>query len=363
MSWLRMVLVLVLLAGSLCFLSCSQEEMEQEEVIRPVRYAQVYVTGGSRVRTFSGTTQAGIESNLSFRVAGTVQSVNVQVGDAVRRGQLLAKLDDSDYCLQVQEAEASFEQAQAQERSARATYERVQGLYVNRNASRQDLDNARAAFESASAMVQAIQQRLEMARLQVNYTSLNAPQDGNISIVHAERNENIAAGTPIVTLTAGQRPEVRVSVPERLISQIRNGSRATVTFGAIPGQEFSATVTEVGVSATSFATAFPVIVQLNRDVADLRPGMAAEVSFRFETAGTEERLIVPPVAVGEDRNGRFVFVLEPSEEGISITRRREVRVGEITAEGMEILGGLEEGELVVTAGVSRIVDGQRVRLQ
>jgi hypothetical protein len=90
--------------------------------------------------------------------------------------------------------------------------------------------------------------------------------------------------------------------------------------------------------------------------------MAAEVRFVFETAGTSERVIVPPVAVGEDSEGRFVFVLEPAEEGFATARRSAVSVGDLTSEGLEITDGVREGELVITAGVSRIVDGQKVRL-
>lgn len=356
-------LVCGLFAGILAFSSCSREEVETEPLIRPVRYQKVFATGGSRIRTFSGTAQAGAETNLSFKVSGTIQDIRVKVGDQVRRGQVISTMDPKDYRIRVEEAEAALEQAQAQSRTASASYDRVQALYENRNASKQDLDAARAASESAHAQVSTIEKRLELARLQVEYTQLKAPTDGDVAMVTAEVNENVQSGMPVVTITSGAIPEVKVTVPEVIISQVKMGSKATVTFDAVPGKVFNATVTEVGVASTGYMTTFPVTVRLT-DIADeVRPGMAGEVSFRFETADSRERILVPPVAVGEDRQGRFLFIVEPAEEGFGFARRRAVTIGELTSEGLEVFKGVQENDLVITAGVSKIVDGQKVKLQ
>ena len=121
------------------------------------------------------------------------------------------------------------------------------------------------------------------------------------------------------------------------------------------------TITEVGVSATGMATTFPVTVRLDEETAEARSGMAAEVTFRFGTGEEGASIIVPTAAVLEDRTGRFVYVLEPGGGGMGFARRREVQVGAITNEGMEIRSGLSEGDLVITAGARRISDGQQVR--
>jgi multidrug efflux system membrane fusion protein len=286
----------------------------------------------------------------------------VTVGELVERSGLIATLDDSDYRLRVQEAEASLAQAQAQLRNARNGHERAVQLYENGSASKQDLDAARAAFESATAQVAAIEKRLDLARLQVAYTRLEAPFAGAVAEVRVDVNENVNPGQPMILLTSRGRPEVRVSVPEVLISQVRPGSAVSVTFDAVAGTVLPARVTEVGVAATGLATTFPVTVRLDGDAERVRPGMAAEVTFRFETAGAAERLIVPATAVAEDQHGRYVYTLDLEGEGLGRARRVAVTVGELTSEGMEILTGLVEGDLVVTAGVSRIADGQRVRL-
>jgi RND family efflux transporter MFP subunit len=120
-------------------------------------------------------------------------------------------------------------------------------------------------------------------------------------------------------------------------------------------------ITEVGV-VTGMSTTYPVTVRLEEADPDVRPGMAAEVAFRFGSEDNRERFLVPPVAVGEDRNGRYVFVVEQGSEDFGLTRRRPVAVGELREEGIEILEGVSEGDLVVVAGISKIVDGQEVRL-
>lgn len=348
---------------SILFLSCGKEEV-QEEIIRPVRYIQAFSTGGSRIRSFSGVAQAGLESNLSFKVPGTIKRIAVKVGDKVKRGELIAQLDPSDYELQVQQADASLANAQAQARNAKANYDRIRTLYENNSASRSELDGARAASESAEAGVRAVEKQLELARLQLSYTTIRAPTAGAIAQVNAEINENIQIGQTVVILTSGSQIEVQVSIPEVLITQIKQNKKVTVTFDAIPDREFTATVREVGVAAIGVGTAFPVTVRLDKGDPAIRPGMAAEVAFLFESKDEKERYIVPSHAVTEDREGRFVWIVEPisDEPGYGTVHRRSVAVGDLTTEGLEIFEGLSDGDLVVTAGMSRLTQGLKVKI-
>jgi RND family efflux transporter MFP subunit len=342
--------------------ACSKEQPTVEELIRPVRYQPVYATGGARERVFSGAAQADVESRLSFKVSGTIQRIYVKVGDRVIKGAPIAEVDPTDYDLQVEDAEASLAQAQSQERNASANYSRVQSLYVNQNASRADLDAALAQKQSAEAQVASVAKKLELARRQRQYTRLSAPATGSIASVEVEANENVSPGQSIVMLTGTGSPEVEIAVPEILIDRVREGDTVTATFNAIPGKEFPATVTEVGVASVGFATTYPVKVRLEEADPRVRPGMAAEVLFEFQATGDRERFIVPPVAVGEDRGGRFVFLVEPIGEGLGVARRTTVTVGQVSSQGLEIVEGLDDGDLLITAGVSRITDGQKVRL-
>ena len=357
-------MVLIIFFSTTLVMSCSKKQSAPEVVLRPVRTQQVFSSGGSRVRTFSGVARSGTESKISFKVTGTIERLAVSVGDRVAAGQLLAELDAEDYRLHVQDAEAARIQAKAQERNASASYDRVRGLYENRNASKQDLDAARAAHESAAAGVESAEKRLELARRQFSYTRLSAPLDASVADVPVEVNENVRIGQVIVLLTSGSNHEVVVAIPGVLIARIREGDAVTVAFDALPGKEFRALVTEVGVASTGAATTFPVTARLDDSDPDIRSGMAAEVAFRFASPREAERYYVPSVAVSEDRQSRFVFVVEPSgEQGIGVVKRKNVTVGELTDFGLEVLDGLSDGDFVVTAGVSKLVDSQQVRFE
>ena len=314
------------------------------------------------MRRFSGVAQSAVEAPLSFRVAGTVQQLPVSVGDRVQSGQLIAELDREDYRLQRQDAQAALRRAEAEARNAQANYDRVRGMYENENASLTDLEAARAASESAVEQVASATNRLGLAQRQLAFTRLTAPQVGAIAAVNVELNQNVRAGQTVVLLTSGSDLEVAVSVPEVLISGVREGSDVTVSFDALPEQTFPGIVTEVGVAATETGATFPVTVRLGESQEDVRSGMAAEVAFRFTAQGGSDVIVVPPVAVGEDQNGRFVFVVEPADSGYGVARRRTVSVGELTTDGLEILEGLDDGDRVVTAGIGQIVDGLRVRI-
>ena len=348
-------------------LGCGSGQEEARETIRPVRYQEVLSSGEGQIRTFTGVARAGLESNLSFKVSGTILTLPVKLGDKVKEGELIAEIDPSDYLIQKQEAEASLISSQAQARNAQADYSRIRALYENNNASRGELDNARASSESADAQVEASKKRLELSDLQLSYTRLTSPVDGAIAEVYVEVNENVSTGEKIVTITSGTNTEVTVAVPEILISLIQDGSPVEITFDAIPGKTYTGTVSEVGVAATSAATTFPVTIRVDGENGNILPGMAAEVAFRFRYQENGSTIFVPSVSVGEDRQGRYVFLLEEEsgtdgDTDIYITRKIPVTVGNISAEGIEIVQGLRGGELIVTAGVRRISDGQRVKL-
>jgi RND family efflux transporter MFP subunit len=351
---------LLLLLVVLILVSCKEKE-KITEVIRPVRTEQVFSTGGERIRTFSGLVQAGTESNLSFKVPGTVQKVNVEIGSKVSTGQLLIQLDPTDYDIQVKETENARDLARAAEIQAESNYERMRALYENRSASRSALDAARAAYESAHEQDNIAKKRRKLARNQLEYTSLKAPAAGAVSDVMVEENENVQSGQSVLILTSGSDLEVKIAIPEVLIAQIKEGDEVTIVLDAIKGKEFKAMITEVGVASTAYATTYPVMVRFAETDPDIRPGMAAEVMFTFKSERDQECYLVPPAAVSEDRLGRFVYIVEPAEKGFGIVQKKPVEIGELTPDGLEVLKGIEDGDYLVTAGVSRIQDSLKVR--
>ena len=353
-AWMPVVIVL---------LACDQAIVQPPAPpIRPVRFVTVEPSGGVRERIFTGAAKAGIESELSFKVRGTIQRLALKVGVRVRKNQLIAEIDPRDYELAVQQTEASLAQAKAQAARAEADFKRMRRLFERDNASLADFDSARAAQDSARALVRAIEKQIESAKLQVSYTRLVSPIHGKVAEVPVEVNENVQIGQTIVVLHAGARPEVEVDMPEVLIREIHQGAAVSVVFDSLPNRSFSGRVSEIGVTAAEGLTTYPVTLLLDRSDHRILPGMAAEVTFRFGVEDAAERYVLPPHAVLEDGEGSFVFVVEPTEPGLGTALRRGVGVGELVTGGIEVLRGISDGDRVVTVGASRIRHDQQVRL-
>ena len=349
-------LVVLLITG------CEKPQTEAEEIIRPVRYQEVRETTGRQLRVYTGTSRDTAATRMSFRVAGRVSELHIKVGDRTEAGQVIARLDPTDLELRVQEVRAALEQAQANQRNAQSVLTRVRGLYENNNASRNEMDSARANAEAADAQVKTIANQLRLVRRQLSYAELRAPAACDVADLDVEVNENVAAGQPIALLGCGGDTEVKVQVPGSVISEIRSGDPATVRFAEIEDVLFPGTVAEVGVAATEVGTTFPVTVRIDEEPVPLRSGLSGEVNFMVGSTDGKGRILLPLSAVGGDMQGRFVFVLKNPDQKVTTLDRRAVEVGELTARGVEILSGVEPGEKVVTAGVSQVRDGQKVRV-
>lgn len=354
--------VYFLLVVSLMLAGCGKSDDAMEERLRPVRYVTVSDASVFRDRSFSGTSKSSRESRLSFKISGTVINVPVQIGQRLNAGDLIAEIDPASYVLQAQQAQATLVEAQANDRRADANYERTKGLYANSNASLNDLESARAQAESASAVVRAAGKALEIARLNVSYTKLTAAADCSIASLDIEVNENVAAGQQVAVVSCGDAFEVTVDIPESLIGSIDESTPVNVRFGAIPDKEFSGEISEIAVASAAGAAAFPVVIGITDRDPSLRSGLAADVTFHFDSAASNGGGFVLPVnAVINDPNGTFVFVAEPGgTDGEARVRRRAVKLGELSQSGIEVVEGLETGDRVITAGLSVIRDGQRV---
>ena len=345
---------------ALTFVSCGKKDVPQE-VLRPVRYTQVAMMGSEIEKSFSGTASAGVKSNLSFKVSGTLTKRLVKVGDRVKKGELIAELDAADYVIQEKEMKASFAQAQAKVRNSKANYDRIKALYENDNVSKSDLDAARATLDSDKAGLSALQQKLDLAGRKTEYTRLTAPIDGVVGEVLAEVNENVNSGQTIVSIESEGDIKVIVGVPESFISVIKTGSSVSVSFPSLKSKIFNGIVTEVSYSIAGAST-YPVSVVLDNPSDDVRPGMAANITFKIANKKSGEKSIsVPASSVAEDSKGKFVFVLKNVGEGVGTVHRRSIETYGLTNQGFEIKSGLNDGELVVTAGVSKLSDEMKVK--
>ena len=356
----------------------SEEEVAVETPVRAIRAASVTVDDGTSSQVFNGVAEAAGRTPLSFRVAGTVRSLPVNLGQRVRRGQLIATLDPAD--LQVQQSQATaqrqasqaqLESAQTQLIAARAAYDRTSRLYENNSVSLSQFEQVRSEFQSAQAQVEAAQSQLEASSAQlraagnqVAYTRLTAPFSGVITEKHVEENEFAGSGTAIVTLSTEEDPEVEVSVPEDVVGRLAAGQRVETTFSSIPGRTFTGTISEVAYAAAG-SPSYPVMVTINDETEAIRPGMAATVRFRFgaETAERDSLIVAPTASISEGPDGRFVFRLDAGDRnGQYVARRVPVTVGDYTDAGFVVRDGLSPGDLVATAGLKQLIDGMPVRL-
>ena len=338
---------------------CQKNEAPAEQPLRPVRYFSVAEDQVGRNRSFSGTLKSTQESRLSFKVAGTVTSVPAQIGQQLKKGDLIAQVDAANFALQVEQAQASLVEAQAGERNANSNYERTKGLYANDNASLNDLDSARAGAESVKAQARAANKALEIARLNESYTRLYATDNCSIASIDIEINENVTAGRQIAIVSCGDEFEVSLDVPESIISGIDQNTPVSISFSAISGVQFSGSVTKVSTAGSS--AAFPVVVHVHEKHPSFRSGLAAEVTFQFDLPAAGNSYVLPVAAIINDPDGTFVFIADPDgDANEAVVKRRKVSLGELTRVGVEVLEGLSPGDRVITAGVSVIREGQRV---
>ena len=363
------------LLALLLFVACTEEKKEEVEVIRPVRSEKVKKMGSATTNSFSGLAQSSKTTPLSFKVAGTLNKVYVQVGERVKRGQRLARIDATDYQVDADRSLANLRSTETQIASAesqlyttKAAYQRLEKLYENNSVPLSDYEQARGQYEAAQAQLAAAnaqataaKKQLEGANNQVGYANLNAAFDGIITEVNVEENEMVNSGKTIVMLSSFGDPEIKVGLPELYIAQIEKGQIVTIHFSILPDQSFQGKVKEVGFS--TIGGTYPVTVEIIDPSKTVRPGMAANVTFNFSgKPTTEQQIIVSAKAVGEDQNGNFVFVLKPTSD-YYIAQRQTVIIGELTENGFVVKSGLDEGTLVATAGLRSLLDGMKVSIQ
>ncbi len=343
-------------------MSCQKaEDVKTPEVVRPVVTAVAQAPGSVRVRLFSGSVRAAVLTPLGFRVSGTIRELTAERGMTVAADQVIARLDPKDYELQVKQSEAQLAQSQAQVEQAQSNFERSRQLYEARNIGKGELDNQEASYKSAVAARDALQKALEMARQQLGYCQLQAPTAGTISEVPVEIHQTVSAGQTVAVMSSDDNLELVIGVPEALIGQVRVGTAAEINFDTLPGTAFAATISEVGIDITSAGT-YPVKLRLTERDPRIRIGMVGEARLDFAPAadGPVVLALIPAEAVFPSPDGkRHVWIYLAAAGKV---KDREVQLGAMTSEGLEVISGLAPGDVVVTRGVNRLADGQKVRL-
>ncbi|MCC2604212.1 efflux RND transporter periplasmic adaptor subunit [Planctobacterium marinum] len=344
-------------------ISCSEVKPPPEPAIRPITWVQAEPSSFKQIRRLSGTIQPVEATNLSFEVGGKIKTIDVDLGDRIQKGQIIARLDQRTYRLSLQSAEANLQQAKSSLSEAQNEFTRYKELIAKGLVSASGFDNVKAAFESAESAVNIAQAQLDIARKDLADTELEAPYDGTVTKRLAEPSMQISPGQAIFEIEGTDGLEVKVMVPETLISRLNKEVDVAVSFPALPGMSNTGTITELGSRAES-ANAFPVNVFVLSPPKELRAGMTAEVDFSFQGAGRTGysgdifRLPIAAIMPGQGQTS-YIFVFDPTSQTVS---KRLVQTENIYDNQILVSTGLEPGEIVATAGVNYLQDGQTVKL-
>ncbi|MBL4634220.1 MAG: efflux RND transporter periplasmic adaptor subunit, partial [Kofleriaceae bacterium] len=214
----RVARATLLLAMSFCIMACSKSTEKPTAKLRPVKYATVGASGVSVAPAISGSIIARDATLLSFRVGGTLAVLNVKMGDTVKKGQLIGKLDDSDYAVALSQAQANFQSAKSQRDAAQNTFNRVERLFESGTSSQADYEGARSTLQAAKAQQSAASQVVKQARNQQGYAVLKSPFAGVVNSVSSKQGESVAAGQPIIIVSRGGELEVSVGIPADMVS-------------------------------------------------------------------------------------------------------------------------------------------------
>ncbi len=358
----KKLLITKCLALMLLILGCGEKEVKQEPVLRPVKYAEVSYLGADETRIFSGIAQTEKIVNLSFRSSGIITTLDMKLGQRVKKGQLLGKLDNVSARLSYESAIESKNSAESQMNTAKLSLDRIRKLYEKGSASLSDYESAKNAYRTATASFESAKRSVAIQQDQIRFGYLYAPEDGDIASVGAEVDENVSPGQTIGVLNAGTAIEISLGLPESVINAVEKDMNVKVSFTAIEDAVFEAKVTEVAPALDRNTSTYPVTVTvIDKDVR-IKSGMAANVIFEFaDDSIKKNQLVVPANAVGEDGNGRFVFLVEGDNNSAKV-KKQPVKIGNLMPQGFEIISGLKVGQKIATAGLQTLLDGQEVKL-
>ena len=329
---------------------CSKEPSVIEEIIRPVRTNLVSIEAEGWSREFQGVVDASRKADLSFRVSGRLESIEAREGEAVIKGQVIAKLDDADY-------QITLKDRQANHNVAKADLGRAEKLLSTGSIARAELDTLRAKVITTGTQLESAQKDLE-------YTILRAPFAGRIAKKYADNHEEVSAKQEIVALQGTDSLLVKVELPESvLIHQGKQTAdvRFTAEFSSAPEQLFPLTILEAASQPSSTQTYTVTFSTPYVQEQLILPGMSARVRVTGGR-GEQGQILIPAFTIQEDNSGRFVYVVEARDDSLGVVRRREVETGPLSRRGIVIQSGLMEGERLVTAGMSQMTDGMKVRL-
>jgi membrane fusion protein, multidrug efflux system len=352
----RAALILAVLTLAACDTAAKQTQAERPPA--PVRVATVTFAPLQTTQTLSGTVQARTLSDLGFRGGGKVVERPVEVGDHVRAGQLLARLDPADLQLAFEAAQSALESAIADAAKARADYTRYQQLGSGSPAFlASEYDRRLSATRMADARVAQAARQLALAKDQLAYATLTADADGAITSLPVQVGQVVAAGQTVASVARSAETEVVVDVPENRLPEVRDAQQVRIELWSDPAHPLAGRVREIAAQAEAASRTFAAkVTVLNAPAGLLALGMTATV--RFVAPPSIPVAILPATALTDHDGAPAVWVLDPPSQHATL---RDVTVTGYLGDGTAaIASGISAGEQVVTAGASEIDPGMRL---
>lgn len=338
---------------------CNDQDKPTPAISRPVKVFRVEQNAAADARSFAGEVRARIETPLSFRVAGKLLERKIDVGDQVHKGQLLAILDNTDYRLAVQAIKAQLASARADSNFLRDDLARYRELLAQQVISPPEFERHETAYTTARERTAALEAQLDQALNQLTYTELHADRDGVVTALAVEAGQVLAAGQAVVTLAQLDEKEIHFDVPEHHLQETRCQQDVSVSLWSDDNRRFKARIREIASAADPASRTYRVKATLLEGLDAAQLGMTATVQL---AANTASRIAVPLSAIYTPQNQPDYPLVWLVDEQAATVKSMPVKLGETLAGEHIAVEGVAPGQLLVSAGVQRLAEGQSVRL-
>ncbi|MDX2507786.1 MAG: efflux RND transporter periplasmic adaptor subunit [Gammaproteobacteria bacterium] len=358
------LLLLILLSAMLLFtgmLSSCSGEAPPETVIRPVVTQKVEIRENWQQATYAGEIKARYKMALGFRISGKIEARFVEVGNVVAPGTLLARLDTEDSKLQLMEAQGGLAAARAEQEKAKLDLKRYTKLYKEKMISAaehlrfsNDLAVAKARYTQAQA-------HLEVTRNQSDYTHLYADKGGVITALDMEVGQVVVAGQTVVNLALPQEKEVVIAVAESRLDEVRHANEIKISLWVDPDRYYQGRVREISPGADPVTRTYTVKISLLEADHKVYLGMTTTVLILQKKQQLVVKLPLTSIFQKESQQGSqpAVWIYSPKTSEVQLY---PVEILEYQFDAVLIRSGLQQGQLVVVAGVHKLYAGQKVRL-
>lgn len=343
-----------LLALAVLLAGCEANTAPAPKAERPVQIQKVKFGSENQTREFVGIVRARYETDLGFRVAGKITERLVNVGDNVRKGDIVARLDPQDLRLQVESAEAEFAAAQSNLAQASGELDRTTQLKTRGFASTADFDRKTAANDEAEGRLERAKRTLSLARNQLGYAELKADANGVVTAALAETGQVVALGQGVVRIARHGEKEALVALPETWLTEARKAN-AIVQLWSDRSRSFKANLRELSPQADPATRTYAARFTIPDADDSVALGMTATVSLSHADNDRIARL--PLSAILNRGTGPTVYLVDDS----GALMLRPVQVASFTEESALVTSGLKDGDKVVTLGVQKLEAGLKVR--